>query len=114
MKKWLLVMLSLLCTSAFAEEQRFVMEPAHCKVLRLHALKAITGKQTGVVYPQYVRERVEDSQSLVAGERLIYMDILPYSLEMAYEYYHNDFNDSTPYEEVIYDNCMKRVGDVAQ
>ncbi|MNN28104.1 hypothetical protein D3C81_1416620 [compost metagenome] len=113
--KWLLALLVVLSVSAHAsDESKFVMSEPHCKVLKQHALLAIAGKSAGVSYPQYVRERVEGYARLTAMERVLYLDILPYSLEMAYEYFNGDFNANTPYEEVIYVNCLKGAGRVAE
>lgn len=111
----LMVMLGV-STSARAEESKaqFVMSAAHCAVLKQHAIKAITAKTAGVEYVQYVRERTEDYTQLSGMDRVIYLDILPYSLELAYEYYINNFDPATPYEEVIERNCLERVGSSAQ
>lgn len=111
--KWILVLLSLLSFSVKAEAE-FVMSEAHCAVLKQHAIKAITAKNAGVEYPQYLRERVEEYATLSGIDRVVYMNILPYSLDAAYEYFNNDFNPSTPYEEVIERNCLEQVGQSAQ
>lgn len=114
--KWMLVLLSLYAFSAQADEEKaaFIMNEAHCAVLKQHAIQAITAKTAGVENPQYVRERVEGYGNLTGADRVVYLDILPYSLEMAYEYFNNDFNANTPYEEVIEHNCLERVGKTAQ
>jgi hypothetical protein len=115
--KWLLVLLSLCIFSAAAEEKekpQFIMTAAHCALLKQHAYMAITAKTAGLDYPQYVRERVEGYTKLSGMERVLYLDILPYSLDMAYEYFESDFNANTPYEEVIEHNCLERVGSGAR
>lgn len=114
--KWMLVLLSLLSFTAHAGEWKpeFIMTPQHCAVLKQHAIKAITAKTAGVDYNKYVRERVEDYTKLTGADRVVYLDILPFSLEMAYEYFNSDFDLSTPYEEVIERNCLERVGDAAR
>lgn len=111
--KWILVLLSL-CTFTVQAEAEFVMSEAHCALLKQHALKAITAKTAGVEFPQYTRERVEEYTKLTGIDRVVYLNILPYSLDMAYEYFNGDFNPSTPYEEVIERNCLERVGHSAQ
>jgi hypothetical protein len=113
--KWMLVLLSLFVFSAHAEEKpEFIMSEAHCAVLKQHAVMAITAKTAGVDYNQYVRERVEGYSKLTGMERVIYLDILPFTFEMAYEYFNSDFNSNTPYEEVIEMHCLERVGSGAR
>lgn len=113
--KWLLVLLSLSIFSVAAEEKpAFVMTAAHCALLKQHAIQAMTAKTAGVDYPQYLRERVEGYTKLSGMERVVYLDILPYTLDMAYEYFESDFNPNTPYEEVIERNCLERVGSGAR
>lgn len=112
--KWMLVLMSLCVFSAQAVSAEFVMSEAHCALLKQHAIQAITAKTAGVSYPKYVRERVEGYSGLTAIDRVVYLDILPYSLEMAYEYFNNDFNSNTPYEEVIELHCLEGVGKGAE
>ncbi|MNO12955.1 hypothetical protein D3C76_25750 [compost metagenome] len=113
--KWMLVLLSLLSFTAQAEwKAEFIMSKEHCSLLKQHAIKAITAKTAGVEYPTYTRERVEEYTKLTGQERVTYLDILPYTLDMAYEYFNNDFQLTTPYEEVIEKNCLERLGDAAR
>lgn len=112
--KWLLVLLSLTVSLAQAGEAAFVMSEAHCALLKQHAIKAITAKTAGVEYPQYVRERIAEGRTLTTLDRVVFDDIIPYSLEMAYEFFENDFDPSTPYEEVIERNCLKNLGGAAK
>ncbi|MNB58535.1 hypothetical protein D3C87_715520 [compost metagenome] len=113
--KLMLVLLSLFAFSVQAQEKpEFIMSEAHCAVLKQHAIMAITAKNAGVDYNQYVRERVEGYGKLSGMERVIYLDILPFTFEMAYEYFNSDFNANTPYEEVIESHCLERVGSGAR
>lgn len=112
--KWMLVLLSLLSFTAQAEwKAEFIMSKEHCTLLKQHAIQAITAKTAGVDYSSYLRERVEDYTKLTGKDRVIYLDILPFTLDMAYEYFNNDFQLTTPYEEVIEKNCLERLGDAA-
>lgn len=112
--KWMLVLMSLCAFSVQAKAAEFVMSEPHCAVLKQHAIQAITAKTAGVQYPQYVRERVEGYGQLTGIDRVVYLNILPYSLEMAYEYFNSDFNPTTPYEEVIERHCLEKVGSSAE
>lgn len=111
----LMVMLGV-SVSSKAEESKaeFIMSEAHCALLKQHAVMAITAKTAGVDYNQYVRERVDAYGKLTGIDRVIYLDILPFTFEMAYEYFNSDFNANTPYEEVIELHCLERVGSGAR
>jgi len=110
----LMVMLVILANPAIAGEAEFIMSEAHCTLLKQHAIKAITAKTAGVEYPQYVRERIAEGRTLTTLDRVVFDDIIPYSLEMAYEFFNNDFDPATPYEEVIERNCLSNLGSAAK
>jgi len=115
MKQLLLLVLLMVATPSWAgSDKEFVMTEVHCTVLKRHLLIAVSGKSIGVRYTTYVRDRAQEYWGLKDEAREVYLDILPYSLDAAYEYFHNDFNPVTPYDEILFTRCMDSVGKLAR
>lgn len=107
--KYCALILMLLCPLAWADSS-FIMKETHCSILKQTAFQAIAAKTSGGTYPAFVRERVRYYEELQGTDKQRYLEILPYLLQMAYEYFTHPFDEDTPYESVIYDRCLTFVG----
>ena len=99
-----------LATTLTASSPVFVMTEPHCEMLSKHANMAMTMKGNGETYQDFVRGLMEGYR-YSSGESVLIMDhILPYSLEVGYEYFHSPFDPNTPSSRVVYERCMDNLG----
>lgn len=88
----------------------FVMDAEHCQVLQRHASLAVEMKHKGETYQKFVRSLIESYRYSNGKDVVIFENILPYSLEAGYEYFHMPFDPDTPYSRVVYERCMETTG----
>lgn len=92
----------------------FEMTDAHCDALIALGNRAIADKRRGVTYSAHVRKYFTDFLPPAGDDQKLFLDITPYGLEIAYEYYHTSFDDPSIYVAVVRKGCIDALGTPAQ
>lgn len=112
MRTWLAVMIVSILTGT-VHAAPFIVNEAHCNIITLNAVRATYAKLDGTSYTDFVRQIVSQVNESLYPVDTVVMDTIPYSLEVAYEYYFNEIDDDDAYVNSISDKCIENIGATA-
>ncbi len=112
MRTWFAVMIVSILTGT-VHAAPFIVNEAHCNIITLNAVRATYAKLDGTSYTDFVRQIVSQVNESLYPVDTVVMDTIPYSLEMAHEYYFNDIKDYDKYVDDISDKCIENIGATA-